>query len=742
MVSKTKKPEGAEPQKKADATELPEVPGAQLQLHWADFKKLLERRNELAGAKPAPRPPVEWALGAVACEGEVVAAKPGFVSLQASFDLKVLATGWVQVPLVEGELAISQATADGAPLLIDPEEDSPRQAWVQGPAEKRVQLQLEIPLATESDQSGFQLSFPGAPVVELALLIGRGGLDIQVEGGLLGERKEKDGQTRLKATVPGGGELQVAWTRAKEVVKDKPVEPPQLFVRTESFIAVGDGMARGNHTFALNILRSPLSKVEIEVPSDATVADVKGPMVGGWEATLGQKGEPQRVRVELRSEFKGNTAFVLQLDRPWDDTPPIKLPLCRVKGAERESGFVAVAAMTSVELAQAEAVGLVRVDLKELPPALAARMPYPVVLGYKFREGGIALSVTAQRHADLPVVTAMADTAEHTVLQTVDGKRITRASYRIRNAQRQFVRLMLPPGATVWSTLIDGQAVKPAQGQAGEVLIPLKKAQSFGDTERAFEVEVVTMTEGAALGERGTLQVTLPRCDLPVGALRFSLWLPEGFLYDDFVGTLEEVRGFRDPWSPEGTVSQAMQHVTPPKQAPLGPPPTPTVEEVHAPPPPPPPRTMIAQAQSASMAPMVGGQGYGAMNAGPKLDKLEAREAQKGKKVARRDRASTTEKERVMDGMDMDESEESISMDDMPYQAQDEAYGSMDLGLPGGIQGFTESLARLGAPRDAGVLPVRMQVPEKGLCFAFERLLVLDEPLNVQTEYSREKRGD
>ena len=42
-------------------------------------------------------------------------------------------------------------------------------------------------------------------------------------------------------------------------------------------------------------------------------------------------------------------------------------------------------------------------------------------------------------------------------------------------------------------------------------------------------------------------------------------------------------------------------------------------------------------------------------------------------------------------------------------------------------------------PQDIGVLPVKMAVPEKGLCYAFEKLLVLDETLLVETEYAKEK---
>jgi hypothetical protein len=724
MAPKPKSPSKAESEA---AAPLPDVAGATLELHWTDFKKLLERHAAQAPRPEEAGPPVPFIVGPVALEGEVVAQKPGFAALTAQFDVKVVATGWTPVPLIEGTLALREATADGKSLVLDPEEQSPYTALLEGPCDVHVTLAFDVPLQADSEQSGFGVTFPAAPVVNVTLVVPRTGLEVEVSSGVGTSQAEKAGATTVRSSVPSGEEVQVSWTRAREVVREKPLEPPQIFVRTESFIAVGDGVAKANHTLVLNVVRSPIRALTVEVPADATVADVRGQQVAGWEARLGKPGEPQVVHVELRGEVKGPATLVLLLDRPWDEAPPIRLPLVKVRGAERESGFVAVAAMTSVEITPAEAKGLQRIDLKELPPGLVGRMPHPVVLAYKFREAGGELPVMVQRHADLPVVTAMADTAEHTLLQTADGKRVARSIYRIRNAQRQFVRLALPKGATVWSTLLDGQAVKPAQGNEGEILVPLKKAATFADTETPFTVEVVTMTEGPALAEKGTLQVTLPRCDLPVGALRFSLWLPEGFLYDDFTGTLEEVRGFRDPWSPEGTVSQAMQHVTPTGNAGLAPPKPP---EVRLPPPPAPPPPPPSMGQGMPQAIGYGGPAGGAVAnravaAPAKVSLGESIRSKKMSKESRRERS------------DRDEAEEEKSAE-MDYMAADDE-ASMDMALPSGIDYTGNEIAGFEAPKDIGVLPVKITVPEKGLCFAFEKLLVLDEPLNVQTEYSREK---
>jgi hypothetical protein len=712
---------------KVDAT-LPAVPGATLDLHWSDFKKLLERRAAVVAPQQPEAPPVEFIVGPAEVTGDITVGPHGLAQLKATFDLRVLASAWVSVPLLDGDLALQRAQLDGEELALDPEESNPLVALVKGPCERKVTLQFAATLLTEAEQSGIGFELPSAPVVNLAVKIARTGIEAEVEPSVSVNRAEQDGVTLVKASIPGGQTVRLSWTRAREVVREKPLEPPQLFARTEALVSVGDGLAKSRVTTTINVLKAPVRQFFFAVPNDATVADVQGPQVASWEILSGSN--PQQVAVELRSEFKGTTLVSLELDRPWDDKPPVKLPLTRMMGVERESGFVAVAAATAIELTPAETVNLVRVDIKELPPSLTSG-PHPAVLAYKFREAGGALSVGVQRHADLPVVTAMADTVEHVVLLTADGKRVSRSSYSIRNAQRQFVRLKLPEGAQVWSTLLDGSAVKPAAGADGQVLVPLKKAASLADAERPFVVEVVTMAETPALSEKGKLKVPLPTCDLPTGALRFSLWLPEGFLYDDFSGSLEEVRGFRDPWSPEGTVSQAMQHLSPPKAQPMAPPPP-------ASPPPPPPLSNAAVPVNLNL----GGLGnVAAAAAGPGMDLDQIANERFGSADGRRRVAFQVSEAEVQSTKLAKKARPKVAREKAKAEPEAEEYAPSDDMFEGEppSEPPLDLYKRIAGAKDAGVLPVRMEVPEKGLCYAFEKLLVLDEVLFVETEYAKEK---
>ncbi len=68
--------------------------------------------------------------------------------------------------------------------------------------------------------------------------------------------------------------------------------------------------------------------------------------------------------------------------------------------------------------------------------------------------------------------------ARYQVLTSNQGKTLVDARYAVRNNQRNFVKITLPPGAVLWSTLLSGKPVRPGQASDGSLLLPLAKAHA------------------------------------------------------------------------------------------------------------------------------------------------------------------------------------------------------------------------------------------------------------------------
>ncbi len=128
----------------------------------------------------------------------------------------------------------------------------------------------------------------------------------------------------------------------------------------------------------------------------------------------------------------------------------------------------------------------------------------------------------------MDVQEAAIDVAEYRTLFTRDGLSVTSASFTVRNARKQFLRVRLPENSELWSVFVAGRAEKPALVEEDGVrflLIPI-----VNRTE-GFPVEVVYATRGGTIGGLGTVRARLPRPDILVTSSHWDLFLPEGLDY-------------------------------------------------------------------------------------------------------------------------------------------------------------------------------------------------------------------
>jgi hypothetical protein len=126
--------------------------------------------------------------------------------------------------------------------------------------------------------------------------------------------------------------------------------------------------------------------------------------------------------------------------------------------------------------------------------------------------------------------------ARYQVLMSADGKELVQARYAVRNNQRNFVKVTLPAGATVWSVSLAGRPVRPGQSPDGSLLLPLEKSRS-GDDAPAFAVEILYLAKATAWNDKGQEKVTLPALDLPISRTGLLLYYPPLFKVSAEPGT-------------------------------------------------------------------------------------------------------------------------------------------------------------------------------------------------------------
>jgi hypothetical protein len=126
-----------------------------------------------------------------------------------------------------------------------------------------------------------------------------------------------------------------------------------------------------------------------------------------------------------------------------------------------------------------------------------------------------SLMLNVTRYTPKAVLVANVEEARYDALVAEDGKLLVRARYGIRNNQRSFLAVALPPNATLWSASLAGRPVRPGIGASGALLLPLRKGRA-NEEAPAFAIELLYLQRVPEWSEKGDARLALPAVDLPV----------------------------------------------------------------------------------------------------------------------------------------------------------------------------------------------------------------------------------
>ena len=319
-------------------------------------------------------------------------------------------------------------------------------------------------------------------------------------------------------------------------------EPPRMVVRArvpdpvagkfeaqvDTLASLGEVAVTGAARVLLHVKSGALTALQLELPKDVNLLNLTGPSIRAHRAAVA--GDRLVVDVTFTQEMEGELALELTYERILSETQAesqVDVPAPRVRGAEVEQGRIAVEALSAVEVRPASAERLTALDVAELPQQLVLRTTHPILMAYKYvhAEPGPRLTLGLTRHRLAGVQEAAIDRADYRTLFTRDGLQVTTAEFTVRNSRKQFLRLRLPRGATVWSVFVDGKAEKPAvsEGKKGEDPTVLVK---IIHSTAGFPVQVVYATEGSPLGGLGRARGVLPRPDILVTQTHWDVYVP------------------------------------------------------------------------------------------------------------------------------------------------------------------------------------------------------------------------
>ena len=108
-----------------------------------------------------------------------------------------------------------------------------------------------------------------------------------------------------------------------------------------------------------------------------------------------------------------------------------------------------------------------------------------------------ALTVTVVRYTPQAVLVANIEEARYRALATEDGAVLIEARYAVRNNQRSFLKVSLPPGALLWSAKVAGRPIRPGVAERDAILLPLEKGRA-GEEAPTFLLELIYLQRGTS----------------------------------------------------------------------------------------------------------------------------------------------------------------------------------------------------------------------------------------------------
>jgi len=495
----------------------------------AEYRALHERAYPME-REPEPSPVeatltrVDYDLRVQPTAGESAGAGE-LASGRATLTIDVLKDGWVRVPIPAG-LLVREARLDGKLVSLVPgsgnKGSSQLSALLSHAGRAVLLLDIALPVASSTGEESITLPSASSGVTRASVQLPRQGVDIRLTGGLLSEKSESRAESKWVAYGRGNEALAFTWRRKTE--DHRATQPLRLRGSLTELLGLGEDATSINAEVSLEVTQGEAREAKVQIPDQVTVNQVLSAMVADWEVKDGE------LSVTFLEPVEQTARFVVSGETRSPREGEIGVPLLRLLNAERETGGVAIEVLGAGEIKDIKTEGLESADATDLGEMVANRQS-PSLVAFRFRTGekiARSLNVNIARYTPQAVLMANVEEARYQVLVSREGKTFVQARYAVRNNQRNFLKITLPAGATLWSASLSGRAVRPGQAPDGSVLLPLDKARA-GEEAPPFAVEVVYLVRGNGWNDKGQFSLPLPALDLPVSRTGLLLYHPPLF---------------------------------------------------------------------------------------------------------------------------------------------------------------------------------------------------------------------
>lgn len=504
-----------------EKTSLPLPDSGNVTLPLDEYNKLIELASK--PPKPSDAAPLAYSI-----KHAQVKLRVENDSVHGTVELagEVFRKGVSEVPLSSG-MTIFDAHQNGKSVPLS-QQNGTDAALLPGPGEFSITLDSGLPMRIDAGRASVTLPAPVAGSVELSMIVPGDHTFANVSPGLVTSRKSENGHTTIEATLVPGQPANIWWT-TREIVA--PVVPREVrfLSDTKTLISVSEAEMRVAVLADVTVVQGDPREFHAKLPAGYELTGVTGPTLDSSDTHDGV------LTLKVNAPSQRSHQFLISMERSISDSKA-DAPFLTFEKAQRETGEVLVEGAGTMEINAKETGGLKRMDVKEVNPYLRSLAHFPPQAAFRYHRQPNetpALALDWVRFPDGAVLAAVAESAVVTTLVTSEGKSLTEIKLVVKNQAQPFLKVALPPGASILSAEVAGERVKPVQGPDGS-RVPLLRT-GFHPTD-SYTVSFVFLHSGAPFAKKGGAELSLPNMDIPISLLNWEVFLPEQFKVKDFGG--------------------------------------------------------------------------------------------------------------------------------------------------------------------------------------------------------------
>ena len=345
--------------------------------------------------------------------------------------------------------------------------------------------------------------------------------------------------TRVFARLATGNSIEIEWykTIKTESKVKKTKAKARLYANTLSLFSISDEELEAFVTIEYTIREAPLNSVIVQLPAEAQILEVNSTGLKSEYSKPIRKGKLQELVLSYEYPISGFHELVInyRLKIP-SKTKTVRLPFVQTKGVQRETGYAAVEITSNLGIDPLESKMVQPIDVLELPRGLTKGLTHPIILAYKYldKTDQTEVKLNIKKHKSIPSIPATISAAQILSHLNKGGELQSQAIFHVRNYDKQFMTISLPPGSRIDSAHLNRVPISCSR-KGDKFLLPLSRSANFAGQAAKFALTLVWTTNlKTPMDGRGQLNLPLPNFDIQISKVGWTLFLPSEYDYSDF----------------------------------------------------------------------------------------------------------------------------------------------------------------------------------------------------------------